>query len=395
MKNRALYLSGTFINGFGDGIQQVTMMWYIYQLTGKASSIGLMIAIYYLPSMILTPFVSVYVDHRVSKKLVVITDFIRFLLVFIMAASIFLNMESAAIFYSLQFLLAVCYTVYKPASQAFIKESFTDIEIPFVISKASSLNEAALIAGTGISGVLLVKLSLTVSFLANALTFLIAALFFFYMKSVRVRETKNLKIVFIQELNSGWKFINLHEGMKYLLFLSILNSISIQMTTTIMLPLAMQFGGSSELYSFFEMAFAVGGILSGIVITYFLQQLERKIVLLTMGGMMTGAILLAVMNAPSLAVFSIFVIGLFTMGHLVTIQTLIQLNTPREFIGRVVGLRTILASFIKITSALATGFLISEIGIKMILMTFAGMMFLSLFTFRKMKKVQIPGATYE
>ncbi|MEH6980352.1 MFS transporter, partial [Bacillus pseudomycoides] len=67
------------------------------------------------------------------------------------------------------------------------------------------------------------------------------------------------------------------------------------------------------------------------------------------------------------AVICIFIMGLFTMSHLIIVQTLIQLNTTIEYIGRVIGLRTILASFVKISSALLTGILITHMGVNNIL----------------------------
>jgi len=390
MKNKWNYLLGITITGFGDGIQQIALMWYIFHLTGEAASIGLMIAIYYLPSMLLTPFLSVYVDHHDSKNIVVATDTLRFLFVFIMAGLIFFHVESAVLFYVLQFILAICYTIYKPASQSFIKESFSDRDIPFVIAKSSSLSEAATLAGMAASGVFLVKLSISTSFFINSLTFLVAAILYFFIKRVRPKQLHGGKVRYIPELVAGWNFINRRAGMKFLLFLSILNSVSIQMTTTLMLPLAHQFHGGSGLYSSFEMAFSIGGIVAGLVVTYFLKKLKQRVILVTMAGMMISAFLLYVNDFKIAAVICIFILGLFTMAHLTIVQTLIQLNTTKEYIGRVIGLRTILASFVKISSALLTGTLISHIGINNILLAFVVLILLSFLTWGNMKRVEVP-----
>ncbi|RDI36655.1 MFS transporter [Falsibacillus pallidus] len=390
MNNKYKYFAGIFINGLGDGIQQIALMWYIYHLTGEAASIGLMIAIYYLPSMFLTPFVSVYVDHRDSKNIVIITDFLRFLLVFIMAALIYFKVDSSFIFYLLQFLLAVFYTIYKPASQSFLKEAFTAKELPFVISKASSLNEAALIAGTGVSGIFLVSMSLSMGFFINSLTFLFAALFFFTIKRVSPKQVKQSKIVYFAEMKKGWQYIQDKEGMKYLLFLSILNSISIQMATTLFLPLAEQLRGGSGLYSSFEMAFSAGGIIAGLVAAYFMKKFKHKVIIGTMGGMLTASLLLFFSDQSIPSIFLIFILGLFTMSHLIVVQTLIQLNTTKEFIGRVIGLRTILASFVKISSALLTGAMIAFLGVHNIFLAFAIIMLASFITISMLRKVSVP-----
>jgi len=390
MRNKRNYLLGITITGFGDGIQQIALMWYIFHLTGEAASIGLMIAIYYLPSMLLTPFLSVYIDHHDSKNIVVATDALRFLFVFVMAVLIFFHVESAVLFYLMQFILAICYTIYKPASQSFIKESFSNQDIPLVIANSSSLSEAAALAGMAVSGVLLVNLSISASFFINSLTFLVAAILYFFIKRVRPKQWRGGKVHYIPELVAGWKFINQKAGMKFLLFLSIINSISIQMTTTLMLPLAHQFHGGSALYSSFEMAFSIGGIVSGLVVTYFLKKLKRKVILVTMAGMMISAFLLYVNDFKIAAVICIFILGLFTMAHLTIVQTLIQLNTTKEYIGRVIGLRTILASFVKMSSALLTGTLISSHGIQNILLAFVVLILLSFLTWGNMKRVEVP-----
>ncbi|MEH7459024.1 hypothetical protein V7183_17940, partial [Bacillus sp. JJ1127] len=61
-------------------------------------------------------------------------------------------------------------------------------------------------------------------------------------------------------------------------------SISIQMKTTLLLPLAEQFEGGSGLYSIFEMAFSVGGIIAGFIAIYFLKKFKHKVIFITMMG---------------------------------------------------------------------------------------------------------------
>ncbi|NHM33024.1 MFS transporter [Neobacillus terrae] len=85
-----------------------------------------------------------------------------------------------------------------------------------------------------------------------------------------------------------------------------------------------------------------------------------------------------------------FFLGWFTMLHLVVAQTLIQLNTSREFIGRVVGLRTILASIVKITSALLTGVFISKLGVFNVFILFSLVILFSFLSIKKLSNVEVP-----
>jgi hypothetical protein len=389
MRNKILYLLGSATSNFGDGIQQIAITWYIYHLTGEAISIGFMIGIYYLPSILLTPLVSVYVDYRRSKNIVITTDICRFFIVLGMSILIIFKIESTIILYVLQFLLAVCYTIYKPAEQSFIKEAFSNKEIPFLISKSSSINEAALLAGSAISGLLLIKISLFLCFFLNSFTFFAAGAAYFFIRSKNNKIVSYKKIAYFKELISGWAFIDQKKGLKYLLFLSILNSISIQMTTTILLPLATELKGGSGLYSLLDISFSIGGIISGFIITFFLKKWKQKVIIITMAGMAVSSMLLYFQQPAITTAILISILGLFTMSHLVITQTAIQLNTPKTFIGRVIGLRTILASVVKISSAMGTGVLISKIGIHNVFLIFTCVLGISFFTLKNLRGIAI------
>jgi MFS family permease len=391
MRNKTLYLLGSAASNFGDGIQQIAITWYIYHLTGEALSIGFIIGIYYLPSILLTPLVSVYVDYHSSKNIVITTDFCRFFIVLGMSILIIIKIESVAILYILQFLLAVCYTFYKPAEQSFIKESFSNREIPFIISKSSSINETALLAGSAISGLLLIKISLFTCFLLNSLTFFAAGFSYIFIKRINKNFDIYKKIAYLRELISGWSYIKQKNGLKYLLFLSILNSLSIQMTTTILLPLATELRGGSGLYSLFDLSFSIGGIISGFIVTFFLKKWKQKVLIITMVGMAVSSLSLYFHQSAITTAIFISILGLFTMSHLVITQTAIQLNTPKTFIGRVIGLRTILASVVKITSAVGTGALISKIGIHNVFLFFTCILGICFFTLKNLGKISITG----
>lgn len=387
MRNKFSYLTGTSISNFGDGCQQIAMMWMIYHLTGSALSIGMMIAIYYLPSILMTPFLSVFVDQKDSKKLTIITDFGRFILVGAVAVFIMSGLHSVYLLYFMQLVLAIGYTLYKPASQSFIKESFNNFDMAIVISKSSSLNQLLAIIGAGAAGFLISFYPPAICFLINTLSYLCPVILFSFVKRTNKKVIKDEKIRYMHKIKEGFLFVKNEKDMSYLFFLSILNSIAIQMSATMLLPLAGQLGGGSTLYAVFDIAFTVGGIIAGLIVTRLMIKLNNRLILVTMFGMMTVAFLIGICELKFFLVILLFLFGYFTMSHLVATQTMIQIKSPKEMIGRVIGLRTIIASTVKIISALSTGFLINTIHISNILYLFGFIILLSLLTFKRVKRI--------
>ncbi|MFC4617719.1 MFS transporter [Camelliibacillus cellulosilyticus] len=389
MLKKINYLTGAAISNFGDGCQQIAMTWYIYHLTGNAFSIGLMIAIYYVPSIVLTPFLSVLVDARDAKWLTIATDVGRFVFIGLMTVLIFLGVDSVFLLYIMQGFLAVCYTIYKPASQSFIKEAFKSKDLAFVMSKSSSFNELANIVGVGIAGALIAAAPAVYCFLINDLSFLFPIFLFALVKRAQKKAAPQGKLLFFSKLKEGFAFIRTEKDMPYLFYLSILNSVALQMSATMLLPLAQKLGGESQLYATFEMAFSIGGILSGLMLTILLLKWRGRLLIFTMVGMAILSVLIGVVPYKYVQVFLLFLFGFFTFSHMVATQTIIQLRTPIELIGRVIGFRTIIASLVKITSALSTGFLIERLEISNILFLFALIIFLSLLSFKKAKSVEV------
>lgn len=379
------------MSSFGDGCQQIAMTWMVYHLTGNALSIGISLSLYYLPSILLSPFLSVLVDLRDSKLLAVSTDVFRFLLVGSISILLLFGRESINMLYFLQVLLAIAYTLYKPAAKSLIKESFQNRDLAFVSAKSASLNESAFLIGLGMAGFLITSLSLAICFILNALTFAFPAVLFSLIKRLDKKAVTLDKIHYFSSFKEGLTYIKKTQGMGFLIFLSILNSIMIQMATTVFLPLARELNGGSELYSAFEMSFSIGAVISGLFVTYFMKKWNNRLLLVTITGMMAATVLMALNHQPILMILLIFGLGYFAMTHLVTTQTIIQILSPKEMVGRVFGLRAVIASIVKISSALTTGLLITKIPLSNVLILFGILMLLSLLSFKKVRKIEFGG----
>ncbi|GGE26810.1 hypothetical protein GCM10011391_01440 [Pullulanibacillus camelliae] len=387
MMRKSYYLIGAAWSTFGDGCQQIAMMWLIYQATGSALSIGVMIAVYYLPSLLLTPILSVFVDQKDAKKLVIATDSLRFIMIGGVSVLLFLGSNSIAVLYMVQFFSALCYTLYKPAVMSFVKEAFIDRDLKFVMAKTVSLNGLANILGLGIAGVLIGAVSPAYCFAINATSFLVPVILFSSIKRVCQKSVMQGRVRYLLKLREGYGFVRREKGMSYLFFLSIINSVGIQMSATIFLPIAKDLHGGSALYSAFEVAFAVGGIISGLLVTYLMERWQYKLIYMTMMGMMLLALLMGLSRERLTMVILIFLFGYFVMSHLVVTQTWIQMKSPIDMVGRITGLRTMIASLVKIASALSTGLFISHIGIHNILFLFALFLLLSLISGKRIREL--------
>lgn len=392
MKNKWLYLSGVGWNGFGDGLQAIVMTSWVYLTTGSAFWVGCMIAVTYLPALVFAPWAGVWADYRDAKRLAVWTDVARALVVVIMAVLMATGSFSLVVFYALQLLLAFGNMLFKPASQALIKETFLEQDLVFALTKSSTVSEGMLLIGSGVGGWLAALVKPELFLLINAGTFALSAACNAGLQRVAVRTPAKQKVKLWQELASGWTFLRDTQGMLYLLGLSVVSSWSMQMCTTLLAPLVYDtLQGGKGMFSTMDIVFTVGGALAGLLVKPALSRFGPWAGVSTMVGMGCCSALLGWFGkVPGIAAVLLFGIGFFTMFHMVMMQTLIQINTPTELIGRVVGLRSILASSTKISAALLSGWMVNMVGLSQVYLGFAVAVGLVLLTSRHIRSIPMP-----
>lgn len=391
MRNRLLYWTGTGFSSFGDGAQLLTIPWLILHITNDPFAIGVLIAINYVPGLVLAPWAGVFSDNRDAKNLAVLIDVIRTVIIGGMVGLTVVGVENVNFYYFLQGCLALCSTLFKPASQTMIRETFVEGEFVRVTSKASSINFTAAIVGGGFAGWLIAAFSPVWCFVLNMASFLVSALCYSFLRRMAQRKMTNKRVEFKKDIREGWEFVTRKQGMLYLFFLSMISSSSFQITGTILAPYALQdLNGSSVLFAALDITFSVGGALAGFVIYWALSRWKQYVVVGSMVGIGSTSILCGFSSSPVLAGISLFGLGFFTMFHFISMQTLLQINTPKELMGRVVSFRSMVVSFAKIFSALAAGYLSSLIPAHTVFWILSGLTTIALLTVTRTRDIPLP-----
>jgi len=69
------------INRFGDSIDVIAYSWIMYEITGSASLMALVVGLNFVPTVFLTPFAGAFVDRISKKRVMALADLLRFLFV--------------------------------------------------------------------------------------------------------------------------------------------------------------------------------------------------------------------------------------------------------------------------------------------------------------------------
>lgn len=311
-----LYISD-IINRFGDGIDTIALSYIMYEVSGSASLMSLVIGINYLPTVFLAPIISVFVERVNKKRIMVLSDLVRALL---MITLIYLYVNKfltvgLLITFTLMVSVAECFRT--PATNPFIMNLIDAKKVESFIGRLSALKMAANISGLAVSGFIIFWLGNTGALIIDMLTFVISALI---ILSIRYHEEIKEKISnFIEYKNDfvkGLKYIRTKEGIMVICFIAVfLNLAFVPINTTFPAYNIEVLKQEAYFLSFMEVAITLGNII-GSVFSHKIKTVFSKMFTFTtliVGGcyMVLPIVGMFMVNELGLV---LIIIALFVMG---------------------------------------------------------------------------------
>lgn len=170
---RLLWL-GQGTSQFGDRIHQLAMAWWVLQETGSAAMMGALLAVTSIPQVIFSPLAGPLIDRSERRKLMLLCDILRAVLVAVMAFLALRHVLPLPLMFVMAFLLASLGAVFMPASLAIMPEVVETEALMRANSLLHMTTQASAILGPALGGMLVAAFGSPLGFLGNAVTFLIS-----------------------------------------------------------------------------------------------------------------------------------------------------------------------------------------------------------------------------
>ncbi len=356
-KNYRLFWSMQWIALVGFWVQLTAQQWLVYEMTGSAFKLGLLSAMQFTPSMLLSLFLGFWIDRHSKRKILAGTQFFYMLQALSLAILLWCG---AANYYWLLFFAVLLGTI--DAIDMPTRLSF----LPCLVEKkhlhsAMALNSANFnitrMAGPLLAAVLLAHMDYGTAFFVNAVSLL--PIFIMYLR-LRVDEPSHTdqKKSAREEIRDGFlQAKNNPLVMGNLCMVAIVSG------------LIMNFGTYGPLFSdrilhrgvdgFGTILFAIGcgSLLSGLLSAAGRKRTDRRS--LFSFAMATGVLMMLLSRISSfwlsMALFA--ALGFFLILFLINCNTSIQLATDPAYLGRVMSLYT----FVFLGSAPLGSLLVSSI----------------------------------
>jgi MFS family permease len=354
-RNFVLLWQGQLISQLGNQVHYIATMLWIKHATESASIVGTLMMIASIPGIVLGPIGGAFADRHSRRLILVLSDAICGAAVLMLAAFMFLMPNATDALLIALFTVAVIRGTVASFFGPAISAAIPDLVPKERVGSANSLNQSSIqvsmFAGQGIGGVLFRLLGAPTLFLANGISYIIAAISEFFVTIPQTLPDKgdNLKTTMSQlwqDVVEGFRFVWARKGLRSLVISgTVLNFFTAPIGVLLPFYVEDHLKASSDWFGFILAAIGVGALLgyllAGAVKLRGKQKSGVLIAMLIVESCMLAS--LGLLTTPTQATVVMFFFGVLNGIINISIMTTLQLTTPGEMRGRVFGLLATLA----------------------------------------------------
>lgn len=339
IRNYRIWFFGALVANVGTWMQRIAQDWLVLtELTDNSGvAVGIVTALQFVPSVVLTPLAGVLADRVDTRKLLIVTQTVLGVLAALLGALVLGGHAQLWHVYVLALALGVASAFDAPARQVFVSALVPPERLANAVSLNSASFNAARLVGPGIAGLAIAAVGTGWVFLINAISFAftIAA-----MLAMRVAELEPMTRAPRSggALRAGVRYVRGRSDILVILvvlFVVAAFGLNFQLTSAIMAT--EEFGRDADGYGILGSILAIGS-LGGALLAARRVRPRVRLVVGSAFGFGVASTLMAL--APTYLLFAIATIpvGFFSLTMITSANAAIQLSTDPEMRGRVMSL---------------------------------------------------------
>ncbi len=161
---------GQSVNLVGDWMQQTAQAWLVWELTHKATALGIVALLSLAPFFLFGPWVGAFADRYSRRTILLVTQILAMLFAFCLAFLLQLHLLHLWHVYLLAFLLGTVTAFNTTAEQAFIGDIAGPGQIRKAIALNNAINQLSRFIGPALAGWLIGGVGLVAAFWLNGLS---------------------------------------------------------------------------------------------------------------------------------------------------------------------------------------------------------------------------------
>jgi len=333
-----LLWTGTVLGSAGQWIQQATVPWLAYDLTGSGFLLGAVNAVRSGPLLILGPLGGVAADRIDRKRLLLSSETLLVLATAAMAAVIFAGALEVWHLFAFSLVSGVAWALNNPARQSILPNLVPKNDLMNAVALNSAGFNSMRVFGPSLGGFLLLRFGAGENFFLQSIAYVGVATMVLLMVVPRLPRATTVSIR--ENLVDGAEYVWRHPMLRAQMMLGLVPMV-VGMPYMTLLPIFAKdvLHANEAIYGLFLSSVGVGAVIGTLALASLGNlQAKGKVLLGAIFALGVIIILFSLSRSLPLSLLLLVMSGAAQMAYLTTNMTMIQLTVEDEMRGRVLGL---------------------------------------------------------
>ncbi len=338
--NYRLLWIGTLFTSAGLWIQQTTLGWVVYDMTGSSTLLGAISAAGAVPMLLLMPLAGVAADRLNRKLIMLVSQLALFLFTVILGVMLAMDLVSTWHLFVFIFLVSLAQVFNQPVRQTVVFDLVPRVAIPNAVALNSAGFNATRALGPSVAGFLILLFGPAGNFFVQSVAYFAVVVVVLLMTFPPTRGNTG-RVSVATNLAEGFQYVAREPTVRMLMLLAFIPPILVMPAFMTLMPVFAKdvFHSGPAGLGLLLSANGVGGLL-GALFTASLGRFENRgmLLLFALLGVGLSGIGFAFSSSMEIALPLLAVSGFCGMVYMTTNQTVLQLLVPDHIRGRVTSI---------------------------------------------------------
>lgn len=358
-----LHASAQLLGSVGVWMLRMATDWLVLELTGSSAAVGVLVALQFLPLLVVGPLGGLVADRHDKRRLVLLAQGAQAVLAAGLAAVTLTDVVQVWHLYAAAVLLGLVGAVEMPARQVLVNEVVGDDHLKTAISVTNALNQAGGLVGPAVAGALIAEVGQGWSFGLNAVVCVAVVLLVLAIRPAMLQRVPTVGRARGQ-LAEGFRYVAARAHLLAIVVLAgLMGALGLNGPVVLTAFAESEWGTGARGFGLYSSVAALGALV-GAVVTARLARLRVRHVVLAAAAFGAAETVTAVMPTHLTFLVMVGVTGFATLLFLSSAITWVQLATTPTVRGRVLAIYTPVLLGGHAGGGLLQGWLTEHLGVR-------------------------------
>ena len=318
-------------------MQKTTQAWLVLELTGSGTLLGVTAALQQAPTLLFGAWGGLLADRFAKRRLLLWAQSIAGVLALLLGVLVATGQIELWMVFVLAFALGTTDSIEKPARNTFVVEMVGKSQLMNAMTLNHVLMNVGKVVGPAVAGVLIVRVGLSASFLANAASYLAVLIGLLMMRQSELEPAVPAERA-PGQLREGFRYVRrTPELLGPLILMTVSGTLAYEWTVTLPLLARNAFGGDAQTFALLFTAMGIGAVVGGLVVAGSLRPSTTNLMTTAAAFSLTVVLTASAPNVP-VAVLALVILGGSSIAFRAVASSLVQIFSLPEMRGRVMAL---------------------------------------------------------